>query len=86
MYVRNHRLEQYRLATRLGQGISEAIAEIQTRRMPAALAENAVCFAGNPRLLLSNRFKDKLCPQKKSSNRRLATGFRLPSMTVAAPT
>ena len=34
----------------LGQGISEAIAEIQTRRMTAALAEIAVGFAGNPRL------------------------------------
>jgi|ERR1700675_1486537 hypothetical protein len=38
---------------RLGQGIGEAVPEIQTRRMTAALAEIAVGFAGNPGLGLS---------------------------------
>lgn len=57
----NLEIVRYRFASRLGQGISEAIPEIQTRRMTAALAEIAVCFAGNPRLGLGNRLNDELC-------------------------
>jgi len=58
-------LEQYLFACRLRQGIGEAIPEIQTRGMPTALAEIAVGFAGNPRLLLSNWVNDKLCLPKE---------------------
>jgi hypothetical protein len=44
-----------------GQGVGEAIPEIQTRRMPAALAEIAVGFAGNSCLGLGNRLDNELC-------------------------
>jgi 2-methylcitrate dehydratase PrpD len=49
-------LEQERLAGHLGQGISKTIAEIQTRRMPASLAEIAVGFASKTGL----KFRDGL--------------------------
>ncbi len=51
----NLEIVRYRFASRLGQGIGEAIPEIQTCRMSAPIAEVTVGFAGNPRPGPGNR-------------------------------
>ena len=52
--------EQKRLAHCVRQGVSEAVAEIQPRRVTAAPAKIAICLARYPRLDLGNRFDDQL--------------------------
>jgi hypothetical protein len=46
---------------RLGQGVGEAVPEIQLGRMSAALTEITVGLASNARLGFVNRLDDKLC-------------------------
>jgi hypothetical protein len=48
-------LEEQRLASRLGQGVREAVAEIQASLMAASLPEIPVRLAGDMRLLACHR-------------------------------
>jgi hypothetical protein len=54
-------LKQNWFARRLGQGVGEAVSEIQPGRMSAALTEITVGLARNPRLGFVNRLDDEPC-------------------------
>ena len=72
-------LEQDWLTHRLCKSVGEAVAEIQPRRVSAALAEIPIRFARNPRLGLGNRldaqrrFAEEIVPVTAS----LSTGLRI---------
>jgi hypothetical protein len=66
--------EQQGLAGGAGQGIGEAIAEIQPRRMATAPAVITVCLAGYLRLRLADRLAS-------ASLRRIATRAELSTIT-----
>jgi hypothetical protein len=77
-------LEQQRLAGVLGERIGEAVTEVEPGGMAAALPKSryaarairAWCSVTGATMILAT--------SRSTSNRRLATGSRLPSMTTAA--
>jgi hypothetical protein len=86
-------LEQQRLPRCTGQGVSEAVPKFSRAGWLLPPAKIAIGFSSDPRLHFGNRFDDELRlvdevvnSLTRSSKRRLATGSRDPSITIAAST
>jgi hypothetical protein len=67
----------------LGQCVCEAVTDVQAGLVAAALAEIAVCVAGNAGLVTGNGSTCSSAVSTSSSKRRLATGSRLAPITTA---